>query len=128
MSRSDLDAILVAARQFNLEQEITGYLLYDDGHFIQALEGPSERVDALAERIARDDRHQEFHVLCRDPIEVREFADWAMGCFHVDDVAPHDARRLRGAMQDFLDESHSGFREALGFFRLFLRFEREHPV
>lgn len=128
LTRDDLGDILATARAFNAERDITGYLLFDDGHFIQALEGEAAPVDDLAERIRRDPRHDEFHVLSVEPIEAREFGDWAMGCFHVDDVTDHDARRLRGAMRAFLDESETGFREAVGFFRLFLRFDREHPA
>ena len=79
----------------------------------------------VAERIRQDPRHHDFHVLSWEPIEVREFADWAMGCFHVEDCAEHDARRLHSAMAEFLEDPTASFREAVGFFRLFLRFDRE---
>lgn len=128
LCRSDLEVILASARERNAANEVTGYLLYDDGHFIQAIEGEASVVGPLAERIAEDDRHEAFQVLARESIAVREFDDWAMGCFHVEDAQRHDAQRLQDAMSDFLADSNDGFRETVGFFRLFLRFERERPA
>lgn len=128
LRRSDLEDILADAREKNAANQVTGYLLYDDGHFIEAIEGERETVEALADRIAVDDRHEAFQVLARDPIAQREFDDWRMGCFHVEDAQRHDALRLHAAMREFLDDSDDGFREAVGFFRLFLRFERERPA
>ena len=126
LDRSDLEEILAIARSRNASQGVTGYLLYDDGQFIQAIEGEEAIVDDLAELIAADPRHEQFNVLTRERIEGREFADWSMGCFHVDQIHRHDAQRLQAAMREFLSDSNEGIREALGFFRLFLRFEREH--
>jgi hypothetical protein len=128
LGREDLQRILDGARTHNAEAGITGYLLYDDGHFIQAIEGEADAVDALLARISVDDRHGDVEVLAREAIEAREFADWAMGWFHVDQVHRHDVGRLRDAMDEFLTESGEGIREAIGFFRLFLRFERETPT
>lgn len=128
LRRSDLESILASARANNAARDVTGYLLYDDGRFIQAIEGEGEVVDALAARIAADARHEEFQILAHEVIAEREFDDWAMGCFHVEDAQRHDARRLQSAMRDFLADSNDGFRETLGFFRLFLRFERERTA
>lgn len=128
LGRGDLEEILAHARISNAAKDVTGYLLYDDGHFIQAIEGEEGVVEALAERIAEDDRHEAFQVLARESIAEREFDDWAMGCFHVEDAHRHDARRLQSAMREFLDDTDDGFRETVGFFRLFLRFEREHSA
>lgn len=126
LDRSDLEDILATARSRNAAQGVTGYLLYDDGQFIQAIEGEEAVVQDLADLIARDPRHEHFNVLIREDIERREFADWSMGCFHVELAHRHDAQRLQTAMREFLADSNEGIREALGFFRLFLRFEREH--
>lgn len=126
LDRSDLEDILASARARNAAQGVTGYLLYDDGQFIQAIEGEEAVVEELADLIAQDSRHEHFNVLIREAIDRREFADWSMGCFHVDQAHRHDAQRLQTAMREFLADSNEGIREALGFFRLFLRFEREH--
>lgn len=128
LRRCDLEDILADARVKNAANDVTGYLLYDDGHFIQAIEGEQDTVEALVDRIADDDRHEAFQVLAREPIEQREFDDWAMGCFHVEDAHRHDALRLQAAMREFLDDTDDGFRETVGFFRLFLRFERERTA
>ena len=128
LRRSDLDAILASARARNAEHAVTGHLLYDDGHFLQAIEGDDAVVDALTDRIARDERHEAFQVLAREPITEREFTAWSMSCFHVDEARGHDVRRLQAAMREFLADSDEGIRAALGFFRLFLRFERERTT
>lgn len=128
LSDGDLQAILVTARRRNAELGVTGYLLYDDGCFIQALEGESETVRRLADEIAMDPRHTDFDILAIDPIDEREFGDWAMGCFHVGLMRDHDVGDLRAAMREFIDESRASIRETIGFFRLFLRFDREHAT
>ena len=125
IARADLEDILETARRRNAEQGITGYLLYDDGQFIQAIEGEPASVEALVERIERDPRHDALEIVARERIGQREFGDWSMGWFHVDNSCDHDAARLRSAMRDFLSDSGEGVREAIGFFRLLLRFERE---
>lgn len=60
---------------------ITGCLLYEDGYYLQMLEGREEVVLALLERISRDNRHQDLEVVMRAPTRHRVFKDWGMA-FH----------------------------------------------
>lgn len=80
-SKSDLLDILQTSRRNNRAADVTGLLLYSGGTFIQALEGPPERVRETFERIARDPRHRGAQVLLREPKEQRYFPEWEMGFY-----------------------------------------------
>lgn len=70
--------ILNASRRNNTRDAITG-LLYSNGkRFLQALEGPEEKVLAAMARIQQDGRHRAIVVLSSRTVETREFGDWAM--------------------------------------------------
>lgn len=79
ISSEELRDILIKARANNEALGVSGMLVYDDGSFIQVLEGPSEAVSALVERIKGDPRHTQFRLLSRRDIEAREFGEWSMG-------------------------------------------------
>jgi hypothetical protein len=77
-SNVDPATILAASRTNNSRDTITG-LLYSDGtRFLQALEGPEDKVEAAFERIRQDARHRAIVLLSRREIETREFGEWAM--------------------------------------------------
>jgi hypothetical protein len=74
----DPAAILAVSQANNQRDDITG-LLYSDGHrFLQALEGPADKVEAAFARIQGDLRHRAVVVLSRRTVDMREFGDWAM--------------------------------------------------
>src|ERR1700724_4507022 len=75
----ELQAILSAARRNNTGLSITGMLLYDDGSFLQVLEGPEAAVAKMYATISNDKRHSNVHLILRDTIEAREFEEWSMG-------------------------------------------------
>jgi hypothetical protein len=75
---ADPPAILAASRANNRRDGITG-LLYSDGtRFLQAIEGPQEKVEATFARIMRDPRHRAIVLLSRRETAAREFGDWDM--------------------------------------------------
>ena len=84
MSEADLKALLATARQNNRELGVTGFLIYQDGYFMQMLEGQRERVEPLMERIARDPRHEEPSVIIRGQARQRLFTDWSMGFWNME--------------------------------------------
>ncbi len=75
----ELLAILEPARAANAEAGITGMLLYVDGNFIQALEGPARALDRLFARIEADSRHRGVLKAFEMPIRRRNFAELPMG-------------------------------------------------
>lgn len=75
-SDSDLDALVSKARARNRRMGVTGMLLYEDGHFLQTLEGPPKGLSAIWSDIRRDERHREIEVLTEHLVAARLFSDW----------------------------------------------------
>jgi diguanylate cyclase (GGDEF)-like protein/PAS domain S-box-containing protein len=73
-----LDALLKPARNANRATGITGCLLYQDGYFMQMLEGNRETVFALYEKIKGDPRHRDVSLVMEGPARHRVFMDWSM--------------------------------------------------
>ena len=83
----DLVGLLEQARELNARDGISGLLLYRDGAFVQVLEGPREAIQATYQRIQSDARHTRVVTLLDEPLAEREFADWRMGFFSLEDPA-----------------------------------------
>jgi hypothetical protein len=54
-------------------------LLYDEGSFLQVLEGETRVLSALFDVIGRDKRHHRVTTLLERETEGRQFGDWHMG-------------------------------------------------
>lgn len=74
----ELDRIYLRAKSANTGAGITGLLLFYEGAFLQALEGPAAGVMSLAERVRRDRRHCGMITLEAGPIHERAFPDTPM--------------------------------------------------
>ena len=79
MSGQALNELLKKSRDFNRSIGITGCLIYQDGFFMQMLEGPRDAVFALFEKIETDPRHLEVGIVIEAPARRRIFVDWSMG-------------------------------------------------
>lgn len=75
----ELASILEVARKNNARLGVTGILLYEDGSFIQVLEGDRPVVQELFDKIARDPRHDRVSVLGDRAVDTRSFGEWTMG-------------------------------------------------
>jgi methanogenic corrinoid protein MtbC1 len=73
---SDLDLLARKARARNRSLDVTGMLLFEDGCFLQTLEGPPGAVAALWSSIQRDERHDHIEVLSEHMTASRLFSDW----------------------------------------------------
>jgi hypothetical protein len=101
ISPEELAAMLEGASQRNAKRRITGLLLYHDGCFMQAIEGPQRTVHALLGRIGRDDRHRGMLILLEEPRRTRQFPDHSMA--------------YRDSSSEDMPEGHSGlFNDGLG--------------
>ncbi|MEO8119625.1 MAG: EAL domain-containing protein [Rhodoferax sp.] len=78
MSGPELEALLKDPRTFNLSHGITGCLLYQDGYFMQMLEGKREVLFALMEKIKCDPRHCDVQIVIEGQARRRVFMDWSM--------------------------------------------------
>ncbi len=79
MSDEMLSELLVEARDFNLEHDITGLLLYGREHSYQILEGGTSSVQDLFGRIRQDKRHLDITLIAERDIVDRTFSNWWMG-------------------------------------------------
>ncbi|HEY0817426.1 MAG TPA: BLUF domain-containing protein [Rhizobacter sp.] len=73
-----LEALLVEARQLNLESGVTGALIYSDGIFMQYFEGEHGPMAQTYERIRKSRKHSRLVELMNEPAHAREFPDWQM--------------------------------------------------
>lgn len=70
--------LLVEARRANRRDAITGLLVAGSGHYLQVIEGPSSAVEALYDRIQRDDRHIAVASFSKQQVSERSFGSWSM--------------------------------------------------
>ncbi|WP_181443476.1 BLUF domain-containing protein [Porphyrobacter sp. YT40] len=73
---SDLNVLAGQARARNRSLDVTGMLLFEDGCFLQTLEGPPKAVASLWSSIERDGRHQHIEVLSEHMTAARLFSGW----------------------------------------------------
>ncbi|MCB8948185.1 MAG: BLUF domain-containing protein [Ardenticatenaceae bacterium] len=102
-NRQELFDLLEYSREMNVENDITGMLLYRGGNFIQVIEGEDEAVLQLYKNIKADPRHKDVTMLSQDPIAKRQFPDWRMGFRNIDQMSEEE---LAG-FSSFLDNDFS---------------------
>lgn len=95
-----LKDILASSRKNNPKKNVTGLLLYQNGRFVQVLEGPKEAVEEIYSVIEKDARHEHVRVMITNEIAQREFGNWEMGFAHTDDDS---SNHLQG-ISDFMDQ------------------------
>ena len=78
VTRNDVDEIAASSAVANKRQNVTGALGYNGRNFCQVLEGEPRIVRALAEKIAKDDRHSGFKVIGERTVTDRFFGEWSM--------------------------------------------------
>ncbi len=78
--------IIAIATAFNSSNEISGCLIFDNGYFVQILEGDEEKVTQLYLKIKLDKRHSHLEVLSKGWSSKRVFDDWGMGYLEMEDV------------------------------------------
>ncbi len=82
----ELRDLLRISVENNRRSGISGMLLFHDGNFIQAIEGPEPAVQALFDKIAADRRHGTVIVLEDRTVGERSFGEWSMGFREIDDA------------------------------------------
>jgi hypothetical protein len=73
-----LASILVTARHRNARNDVTGALICRSDIYLQLLEGPTQNVEDIYNRICQDDRHMDIKLLVRAKTADRLFPSWAM--------------------------------------------------
>jgi hypothetical protein len=78
LDSEDLSAIHLRARELNALDGITGLLVFNGTRFLQIIEGASNAIDDLVERLRRDPRHSGFEIRDQREIGERAFPGWSM--------------------------------------------------
>ncbi|MDX1995282.1 MAG: BLUF domain-containing protein [bacterium] len=84
MNDAELLALLQKSRTNNAKRGIRGMLLYQDGNFLQVLEGEESVVTEVYERIEQDPRHYDVSLIMKRPISDPMFDEWEMGFTNLD--------------------------------------------
>jgi len=79
LSSNELSDLLSVSVKNNVLRNITGFLIYLDGNFIQVLEGHEVDVDFFYNKILSDKRHHDVIIIDRSNIDCRDFESWSMG-------------------------------------------------
>jgi len=101
------EIILASAQRNNSPMNITGALIFNAGIFAQVLEGARHNVELTFERIQRDPRHGDVHVLAFEEIPNRGFPAWSMAFVgasregenlfgHIGEATAFEAKRMEG--------------------------------
>ncbi|MBV9858691.1 MAG: BLUF domain-containing protein [Alphaproteobacteria bacterium] len=98
-----LAELLKRSRRNNAELGVTGLLVHFGGNFMQALEGEPNTVEALYDKISRDERHGHLKAILRLPVEQRLFPDWAMAFKEADTLAPETRAEISSFIDDVRD-------------------------
>lgn len=79
MNQGELPRILETAQRNNARHSITGLLVYGGGMFLQWLEGPRDKVEALMAKLGDDPRHETIvRLQVLDGLKERLYPTWAM--------------------------------------------------
>lgn len=85
ITAEDINSILRQSEANNPKFQITGCLVYNEGYFVQLLEGEKEIVKERYSIIELDKRHDLVEVLSEGETMDRMFEDWKMAYIKLPD-------------------------------------------
>lgn len=119
LSEDAILGLVEKAQSFNKINGITGCLLFYNNEFVQALEGDETAINTLLDKIGKDQRHTDMHILYRGKCENRSYSQWHMA---YDALKNSDLKKLEAVIgiKDFealhkLKESPSRVKKIFSF-------------
>lgn len=110
----DCSDILLQSRVRNAKREVTGALLFTGSHFLQALEGDKEDVQAVFTRVRKDRRHRAVKVLFEGEVPEAEFGFWSMAFNRANIIGSQDLeQQLKTLNKNASEKTRDLFREVL---------------
>jgi hypothetical protein len=85
ITAEDIISILRQSEANNPKYEVTGCLVFNEGYFVQLLEGEKEIVKERFAIIEADQRHEMVEVLSEGQTSDRMFEDWKMAYIKLPD-------------------------------------------
>jgi hypothetical protein len=105
LTNGDLDHILVSARRRNLEEGVTGALIYYRGEFVQILEGRKNSIENVYTKfIGPDLRHTALNKVYQNTISYRSFGSWSMGFVGAQEIETRIPSSSIGILMKMLTE------------------------
>lgn len=105
----------------NPKYGITGILLYDNGKFLQILEGEQDKLDALLANIQHDLRHNNFELLISASIPSRELESWNMEAFDITNTNDKDWSLLKDFRDAYLANYKVSANQLISWVRHFIK-------
>lgn len=102
-SHSDLEELVHHARIRNRSVGVTGMLLYENGKFLQTLEGPPEGLKLIWSAIREDKRHSHIEILSEHVVSSRLFSDWDLLLYSRAEDRPTPRQDARSEGRDLSD-------------------------
>ena len=100
----EIESLLLNARCYNEQQDITGLLLFHEGAFLQVLEGDRRTISHLFEKkLMRDPRHSAVTLFHDEQINRRQFQYWHLAYNDLNDPAP----QISAPYREFLNQHRS---------------------
>ena len=96
LGSDEVFTIIQTASRLNPQRDITGFLIFRDGRFLQLVEGPGHELDRLIDDLLGDPRHHSLQIIERTQVGARSFPNWRM------------KRVSRSTGQSALDEIREG--------------------
>lgn len=93
LTAKDLEHLFLVNKRNNTEHGVSGILIYNNGNFLQILEGDEDTVKNIFKKIKRDSRHRNLITLINNSIDERIFHDYESGFIHFED--PKKRKELR---------------------------------
>ena len=121
-----LQALCSVARIANQKRRVTGLLLYNSGHFLQVLEGDTEEVKKLFEKIRIDLRHDGIVRLAHYPIHERVFERWDMGLLDFSSQSNLDPELFHESLASLRNAAFGGVQSIRSSVLSLLRVFQEH--
>ncbi|OBX19998.1 hypothetical protein A9995_05530 [Erythrobacter sp. QSSC1-22B] len=78
LASDDVFRIIETSARNNPSRNVTGFLIFHQGRFLQLVEGEAQALDGLLEVLKRDPRHYGLTVHYREPALTRCFPNWRM--------------------------------------------------
>lgn len=120
---NDIDLLASRARARNRSLGVTGMLLFENGSFLQTLEGPPTALKTLWSSIQQDNRHNHIEVLSEHIVTARLFSEWDLlvdGRFdndseHVTTVPPAVAEHVERMVELALNANDVALNSLIAF-------------
>ena len=125
-SEEDLGELMRHCRRNNRHLGLSGLLLYQDGRFLQVIEGEPDVLWSLYKTISNDPRHHSVEIVAHREIHAREFARWRMGLGILGDGVPEALTSLDQRVREILRASDPEGDAALEMLHQFRDLDQSH--